>query len=112
MPGTAEQNQSVSHAELVEFNCFELIYYILGQSLLQTGVGISWWGNHYYKSKQLRAITKWGKSCYKKGQITYYKLGWSLLQSGGVTTAKWGTFSTKWGSYRKIGQYIDQRYIK
>ena len=34
-------NQSVNYAELVEFNYFELIYYIVGQSFLKTGGGIS-----------------------------------------------------------------------
>ena len=43
-------NQSVNYAELVEFNYFELIYYIVGQSFLKTGGGISRWGNFITKS--------------------------------------------------------------
>ena len=32
--------------------------------------------------RQLHAITKWGKSYYKVGQVIYYKVGQSLLQTG------------------------------
>lgn len=38
-------NRSVDDAELIEFNYFELIYNLAGQSLLQTGVDVSEWGN-------------------------------------------------------------------
>ena len=43
-------------------------------------------------------ITNWGKSYYKVGQVIYYKVGQSLLQSGvGII---------KWGNYYRKGQYI------
>ena len=38
-------NQSVNHAELNEFNYFELGYYIVRQSLLETATAILKWGN-------------------------------------------------------------------
>ena len=46
-------------------------------------------------------ITNWAKSCYKVGQLIYYKVGQSLLPSG-VGIMKWGKFTTKWNNdYRK-----------
>ena len=48
--------QSVNYANFVEINYFQLIYYIVWQYLLQTGTGVTKWGNfitkrdkHYYK---------------------------------------------------------------
>ena len=77
-------------AELVEFNCVELIYYKMDQFLLQIGASIIKWGNHYYKASQIRI---------------------NLLQSGGIIIKKWehilqsAAGITKWDNYYKVGQY-------
>ena len=49
------------NTELVEFNCIELIYYIVLKSeatLLQSVTGITKWGKHYYNVRQLQFLTK------------------------------------------------------
>ena len=71
-------NRSINYAELTGFNYFELIYNIVGQSLLQTCAGISKWGNF---------ITKWGR---------YHKVGQPLLQRvAGATLLKRWAVATK-----------------
>ena len=74
----------------------------MGQSLLNRGHVLQ------IKSALLQSgtgITNWGKSYYKVGQIIYYKVGQSLLQSG-VGIIKWCNFIAKWGNYYRKGQYI------
>ena len=90
------------------------------------------WGKHNYKVAQLRittkgqeillnrgaciskrsallhrgaGITNWGENYYKVGQIVYYKVGQSLLQSG-VGIIKWDNFVAKWCNYYRKYQYI------
>ena len=60
----------------------------MGQSLLRRGACIT------KKSVLLQSgtvITNWGKSYYKVGQVIYYKVDQSLLQSG-VGIIKWSSF--------------------
>ena len=58
----------------MEFNCFEIIYFIIGQTLLQTGAIITKWatllqiwtgitasGLRYYNVWLLCVMTKWGR---------------------------------------------------
>ena len=90
-----------NYAELFELNYFQLIYYIIGQSLLQIRAGISKWGSF---------ITKWVKY-YKNGQALrqiravsrYYNLEQELklLHSGDVTTAQSGA-----GTTNSAGNYM------
>ena len=55
---------------------------------------------------QIRAgITYWGKSCYKVGEVMYYKVGQSLLQDR-VGIIKWVNFITKWGNCYRKGRHI------
>ena len=75
-------NQSVNCIELDEFNYLELMYYKIGQSLLQNGTGIRKWynfftkrGKHYYKVRQIPIFKRWDKGYYNAGQIIYYKVG-------------------------------------
>ena len=109
-------NRSVSYAELVVFSHFELIYYIVRQSQLQTDADISKcgnfitkWNKNYYKVGQLHVIDK---SCYKVQQVIYYKVGQSLLQSLGVITKSYHKELSQRRAahrsklHRKVGQKI------
>ena len=79
---------------LNNFAYFFIFFCGVGKYLLQSESKV------YYKVGQLFFITKWGKLCYKVGQLaiykyfSYYKVGQVLLQSGAGIT-KWGII-TKW----------------
>ena len=99
------------------------------QSLLHTGAGILKWDNFFYKLRQalqsggkyyhkvglIHAITQEDKSYSKIGTVNLQQSRQSLLQSGQVLkreTTLLNSDITRWDSYYKVGQYIDQRYIK
>ena len=52
-------------------------------------------------------ITNWGKCYFKLGQLSYYKMGQTLLQIGAVLQIR-ATVITNWGSYYKLGQTLLQ----
>ena len=106
-------NQSISCAEHVK-----LIFYKVGQSLLQTSQRITECGNfitklgkHNYEVAQLRIIIK-GKRYYKVEQLIHYNVGQLLLHRGSCITKRSallqiGTGITNRGkSYYKVGQVI------
>ena len=55
----------------------------------------------YYKLGQLCFITNWGKCYYKLGQLSYYKMGQTLLQIGAAIT-------NQGNRYYKLGQTLLQ----
>ena len=62
--------------QFAEFKYFELVYYAVGQSLLQSEAHFNTKrGKHYYKVGQLHVITKWGESYQKVGHVIYNKAG-------------------------------------
>ena len=89
---------------LLKFNYFELIFYIVGESLLQTSAGISKWNNF---------ISKWRNNC-KLGQALSKVmtplcpiLVQQLLQSGAGNSLQFGVVSAaKWGKTTKRGNFI------
>ena len=89
-PATAA-NRSVNYADHDEFNYFEFICYTVGQSLLETGAGISKWGNFILKES---IMTTQGS--------------FSLLQSGARAITKCGRyfFTTQRSRYSKVGQVL------
>lgn len=118
--GTAEQHLCCKPVRELCWTCrfsyFELIYYIVRQSQLQTDADISKcgnfitkWNKNYYKVGQLHIIDK---SCYKVQQVIYYKVGKSLLQSLGVITKSYhkelsqGRAVHRSKLHRKVGQKI------
>ena len=80
---------------MLNFNYIALIYYKVGQYLLQTGASITKWDRYYkvwqalLKGDQFCVIIKWGKTYSKLGQtlqcgnIIITKLG-HMLQSGPI----------------------------
>ena len=110
---TAEQNfvvnLSVNYAQLVEFKYFELIYYLMGQYLLQTGAGISKWGNFITKKGGFALLQSEAKAITKSGR--YFTKKWqSLLQSGADTTKR-DNFITKLGRYYIMEQLFQSRAV-
>ena len=74
----------------------------MGQLLLNRGTCIT------KKSVLLQSgtgITNWGESYYKMGQLIYSIVGQSLLKTG-VGIIKWDSFIAKWGNYYRKGKYI------
>ena len=91
----------------------ELIYYKLGQSLIQTGEIIT---------KCASFFTKWGKHNYKAGQLRIITMGQEILKSGAVNPLqndaiiiikkdmyyRKGRLTTKWNRYYKLGQELSR----
>ena len=81
------------------FIYFELIYYRVGQSLLQTGASITKWGNYiansnnYYKVGQALLGNGAASPNYKTGQQLLQIEASNLLQSGAIV------FGAKVGQY-------------
>ena len=85
-----QHNWSVNYVELDEFDYVGLIYYKVGLSLLQSGIGIAKLVKHYHEVGQLRVTEKQDKSYYKVGR-------WFII--------KWGDF------YCKVGQILQSVVI-
>ena len=87
----------------------ELIYYKLGQSLIQTGEIITkcanfftQWGKHNYKAGHLR-ITTMGQEILKSGAVNPLQNDAIIIIQNGMYYRK-GRLTTKWNRYYKLGK--------